>query len=71
MIHCAGRLAAAVELEIRLANHPHKLALMEAMAKKQLDHFDSFIDKLLNELLITGRETLTSAVSLVHHKSIS
>ena len=39
---------------MRLAGHPHKLALMEAMAKKKLNQFDSFIDKFLNELLITG-----------------
>lgn len=39
---------------MRLGHHPHKLELMRAMAKRKLDKFDTFVDKLLNELLITG-----------------
>lgn len=48
------RLAALVELWVRLVDHPQAEALMKAMVQKPVNRFDSFVDTLLNELLITG-----------------
>ena len=39
---------------MRLGGHPNKLLLLEALAKQKLSRFDSLLDRILSELLISG-----------------
>lgn len=52
---CSCRFIALVKLEQKLADNPNKKLLMEAIAKKRLGQFDSFLDHLHTEMIITGR----------------
>ncbi|KAK9803187.1 hypothetical protein WJX72_011823 [[Myrmecia] bisecta] len=54
MSSAADKLAAAIELERKLAGNPHKRLLVEALERKRLNRFDNFFERLLNELFITG-----------------
>lgn len=51
---CVIRFAAVVALEARLADNPHKLLLIEALARKANGRYDNFLDRLTDELFITG-----------------
>ena len=41
-------------LEMRLGKHPNKVLLLQALAKHRLSRFDSLLDRILSELLISG-----------------
>ena len=59
-----GRFAAVAALEMRLGKHPNKVLLLQALAKHRLSRFDSLLDRILSELLISG-ECCTCACVII------
>ena len=50
------RFYAVVELERALSDNPHKALLIEALERKRSNNFDSFFERLISELFITGQQ---------------
>ena len=40
---------------MKLEGHPHKRALLDALAQRRLTRLEAFLEHFMNELLITGR----------------
>ena len=62
-----GRFAAAAGLAMKLEGHPHKQALLDALAQRRLSGLEAFLEHFMNELLITGARCLLSHPAMLAH----
>jgi len=57
------RLAAAVDLAMKLEGHPQKAAILNALERRRMGRIDTFFDNFVTELAFTGVSILTNILS--------